>query len=57
MLDLMLHHLDIDMGEAGDEVGVVVRACGDSEWMYVCHPGFSELTGDSIDAWTCCLGC
>ena len=31
---ITLQHLDIDVGEAGDEVGVVVRACGDSEWMY-----------------------
>ena len=50
MLDLTLQHLDIDVGEAGDDVGVVVRACGDREWMYVCRSGFSELTGDSIDA-------
>ena len=53
----MLQHLDMDIDETGDEVGMVVRACGDSEWMYVCHSGFLELTGDSVDARTRCLGC
>ena len=40
MLDLTLQHLDIDIGEARDDVGVVVKACGDSEWMYAYRSGF-----------------
>ena len=48
MLDLTLQHLDIDVGEAGEEeVGVVIRACGESE-CYVCALWcFSELTGET----------
>ena len=33
MLDLTLQHLDIDVGEAGEEVAGVVRACGQSKSM------------------------
>jgi hypothetical protein len=50
MLDLTLQHLDIDVGEAGEEVGVVVRACGESE-CYVCMLRFFfvflELIGET----------
>ena len=48
MLDLTLQHLDIDVGEAGEEeVGVVVRACGESE-CYLCMLWcFSEPTGET----------
>jgi hypothetical protein len=36
VLNLTLQHLDIDVGEAGEEeVGVAVKACGDIEYMRV----------------------
>ena len=45
MLDLTLQHLDIDVGEAGEEeVDVVVRACGESKCSSVapCLLGLTE---------------
>jgi hypothetical protein len=30
MLDLGLEHLDVHVGEAGPELALVVKACGDS---------------------------
>jgi len=32
LLDLGLEHLDVDVGSAGSEVDVVVRACGESKF-------------------------
>jgi hypothetical protein len=31
MLDLGLEHLDVDVGDAGPELDLVVRACGESK--------------------------
>lgn len=32
LLDLGLEHLDVDVGSAGSEIDVVVRACGESKF-------------------------
>lgn len=33
VLDLGLEHLDVDVGSAGSEIDVVVRACGESKFL------------------------
>jgi hypothetical protein len=45
MLDLNMGHLDVDVGEAGADVDVIVRACGESEYQNFVY--FSSIQSQS----------
>lgn len=43
MLDLGLEHLDVDVGDAADDIGTVIRACGESRCPFVTFVRLASL--------------